>query len=823
MRLLYVALFILAGKPVFAQTIAAFTTGMEKHPGFLTYYWDAKKGKIWLEIDKFGQEFLYYPTLAQGVGSNDIGLDRGRLGGEHVVRFERSGNKILLIEPNYAYRALSTDSLERRAVAESFAQSVHAGFEVVAEENGSTLVDLTPFLLQDAVGAVQAIAQTKQGTFRIDASRCALYLPRTKAFPKNTEFEATITLTGDAPGTYLRQVVPMPTAVTMRQHHSFVELPSLDGSYRPRLFDPRSGMNSIDFYDYASPVGEPITKRYIVRHRLAKKDPAAALSEPIKPIIYYMDPGAPEPIRSALMDGIRWWNQAFEAAGYRNAFRVELLPADADPMDVRYNVVQWVHRSTRGWSYGASIVDPRTGEILKGKVTLGSLRVRQDYLIAQGLTARYENNRADTAALLPMALARLRQLAAHEVGHTLGLPHNYIASTIGRSSVMDYPHPQVAIGPNNTLKLDSVYAVGIGEWDKVAINYGYHEFPKGTDEKAALKAIIDTYLKRGLKFLSDQDARPEGSAHPQTHLWDSNADATSELLRTMTIRKIALGQFSESKIPVGMPMANLEEVLVPMYMFHRYQVEAASKVLGGVTYSYALRGDGQAMPQTVAPDQQRRAMTALISTLDPNALAVPTAILNLIPPRAFGIDANPREVFKRHTGLTFDPMGPPEAAANLTLRLLLNPERCARLLNQKALNPAMPGLSDLLTALVQATFGPADRPISKTATYPDAIREMTSRRLLESLIELATNREADGRVRATTHNAIQHIQLHHLMSAVRERIMSDKITEAASNQLLWLVQQYQTNPQQPAAGNVVAAPDGAPIEPGYDWLDCDRE
>ncbi|NID12734.1 zinc-dependent metalloprotease [Fibrivirga algicola] len=812
MRLLFTLLFTVVIQPLVAQTIATFTNGMEKHPGFMTYYWDAKKGKIWLEIDKFGQEFLYYPTLAQGVGSNDIGLDRGKLGGEHVVRFERSGNKVLLIEPNYGYRALSTDSLERRAVAESFAQSVHAGFEVVAEESGQALVDLTPFLLQDAVGAVQSISQTRQGSFRVDASRCAMYLPRTKAFPKNTEFEVTITLTGDQPGAYLRQVVPTATAVSMRQHHSFVELPPLDGSYQPRLFDPRSGMNSVDFYDYASPVSQPITKRYIVRHRLAKKDPTAAISDPVKPIVYYMDPGAPEPIRSALMDGIRWWNQAFEAAGYRDAFQVKLLPADADPMDVRYNLVQWVHRSTRGWSYGASIVDPRTGEILKGKVTLGSLRVRQDYLIAQGLTARFENNRADTAALMPMALSRLRQLAAHEVGHTLGLPHNYIASTVNRSSVMDYPHPQVDIVANNTLKLDSAYAVGIGEWDKVAIAYGYQDFPKGTNEKEALKAIIDNYLKRGLKFLSDQDARPEGSAHPQTHLWDGASDATTELLRTMAIRKIALSQFNETKIPVGMPMATLEEVLVPMYMFHRYQVEAASKVLGGVTYSYALRGDGQVVTQTVAPDQQRRAMTALLSTLDPANLAVPTAILSLIPPRAFGIDANPREVFKRHTGLTFDPMGPPEAAANLTLRLLLNPERCARLLNQKALNPAMPGFSDLLTGLINTTFAPMRATTGDAPTYPDAIRQLTSRRLLESLIDLAANRDADSRVRATAHDAIQRI---------RQQYLTTKLT--GSSQLIWLIQQYETNPQQPAASTVLPAPDGAPIDPGYDWLDCDRD
>ena len=826
-RYLFALLLTLLTSPLLAQTITAFTAGMDKRPGFLTFYYDAKRGKIWLEIDRFGQELLYYPTLAQGVGSNDIGLDRGRLGAEHVVTFERSGNKVLMIEPNYGYRALSRDSLERRAVAESFAQSVHAGFEIMAEEGNRVLVDLTPFLMQDAVGAVQAISQTKQGSFKVDASRCALYLPRTKAFPQNTEFEATITLTGDAPGPYLRQVVPTPTAVTMRQHHSFVELPPLDGSYMPRLFDPRSGLNNIEFFDYASPVSQPIQKRYITRHRLAKKDPSASISDPVKPIIYYMDPGAPEPIRSALMDGTSWWNQAFEAAGYRNAFQVRLLPADADPMDVRYNLVQWVHRSTRGWSYGASITDPRTGEILKGKVTLGSLRVRQDYLIAQGLTARFENNAADTAALMPMALARLRQLAAHEVGHTLGLPHNYIASAINRSSVMDYPHPQVDIqGTANapTLSLSNAYAIGIGEWDKAAITYGYQDFPRGTNEKTALDGLIQAYLKKGLKFLSDQDARPEGSAHPQTHLWDAGgADATDELVRTLKIRQIALANFSASKIPVGMPMANLEEVLVPMYMFHRYQVEAASKVLGGVSYTYALRGDGQLVVQTVPAEQQRRALGALLSTLDPKTLAVPKAILDLIPPRAFGYDSNPREVFKRHTGLTFDPMGPPEAAANLTLRLLLNPERCARLLNQKALNPTMPGLTDVLNGLIDVTVKPMRRNVSEAQTYAEAIQQMTSRRLLESLIALASDKDADGRVRSVAHDAIRTTKTNYIRPNYTGGAFGSNVMDSTPNQMLWLIQQFERNPQQPpVASTALPAPDGAPIDPGYEWLDCER-
>lgn len=796
----------------------------------MPFYWDAKKGKIWLEVSRFNTEFLYYPTLAQGVGSNDIGLDRGRLGQEHVVQFQRSGNKILLIESNYGYRALSSDSLERRAVAESFATSVHGGFEVAAEDNGVVLIDLTPFLLQDAVGAIPAITQTRQGTFKLDPARCALYMPHTKAFPQNTEFEATITLTGDQPGPYLRQVVPTPTAVTMRQHHSFVQLPDLTApdAYQPRVLDPRSGFFGIDFFDYASPFSQPISKRYIARHKLRKKDPSAAISDPVEPIIYYMDPGAPEPIRSALTDGAKWWNQAFEAAGYRNAFQVKLLPPDADPMDIRYNLVQWVHRSTRGWSYGAAITDPRTGQILKGKVTLGSLRVRQDYLIAQGLVGSFEGNTADTTEAVQMSLARLRQLAAHEIGHTLGLPHNYAASVNKRASVMDYPHPQVDIVEKSMkqvkLSLANAYAVGIGDWDKVAINYGYQDFPKGTNEKAELDKIITGYLSRGLKYLSDQDARPEGSASPQTHLWDSGTDAVTELSRVLIVRRIALDQFSERKIPVGTPMANLEEVLVPLYMFHRYQTEAAVKVLGGVDYSYALRGDGQVVTRTVSGDEQRRALAVLAGTLSPTVLAVPDNILKLIPPRAFAVDANPREVFKRHTGLTFDPLGPPEAAANLTLRLLLNPERCARLINQQAMDTSLPGMGDMIEMLINQSFR-AERTASAAyrQNYMGQIRRMLMHKMVEGLIGLATNKEADGRVREVAHNGLMLIKTTLLPGLVRPVEKNSKLAYFSNphspDYLTRLIGQYETDPQTLLLTTPLVAPDGAPIDPGQEWLD----
>ncbi|MFN3852280.1 MAG: zinc-dependent metalloprotease [Spirosomataceae bacterium] len=794
-----------------AQTIETFTKDFEKKEGFLNFYWDSKKGKIYLEIDKFDTEILYYPTLAQGVGSNDIGLDRGRLGQEHIVKFQRTGNKILMIEPNYGYRAISNDPLERRAVEESFAQSVHFGFEVLAETNGKALVDLTPFLLQDAVGAVQAITQTKQGSFRFDASRSAIYLPRTKNFPLNTEFEVTITLTGDNPGAYLREVVPTPNIVTMRQHHSFVELPKL-GEFKKREFDPRIGYINISYFDYATPISEPIEKKYIVRHRLEKKDKNSMMSEPVKPIVYYMDPGAPEPIRSALMEGAAWWNQAYEAAGYKDAFQVKLLPEDADPMDIRYNLIQWVHRSTRGWSYGGSIIDPRTGEILKGKVTLGSLRVRQDFLIAQGLVGNFDSDTSNVWQMNKMALDRLKQLAAHEVGHTIGLPHNYIASTNGRASVMDYPHPLVDYA-NGKFDLSRAYAMGIGEYDKASIVWGYQDFAPNLNEKEELEKIVQTTIRKGLRFLTDQDARPEGSVSPSTHLWDNGADAVSELKRVMELRRIVLRDFSEKKVRKGVPMANIEEVFVPMYMFHRYQVEGASKVVAGADYNNAVRGDNQLVYEPVPAIKQREAFETLMATLTPEFLAVPDPVLKAIPPRAFGYNPNPRETFKRRTGLSFDPLAPAEASAGLTLRMLLNPERCARLVNQKVIKADLPTFAEVLDKMSRKLWKREE--MFKNNTYYAQIDRLVANMYLDKLMELANNKSTAMEVRANAYGAIDDIA----------RWITERTVNGAGFAKLTLlkIKQFEDNPESVIPATPLVAPDGQPIESGYEWLTEDCE
>jgi hypothetical protein len=577
----------------------------------------------------------------------------------------------------------------------------------------------------------------------VDPKRSAIYLPRTKVFPRNTEVEATITLsTDDKPGALVSSVSPLPEVVTVRQHHSFVELPP--PGYKPRKLDPRAGFFGIEVYDYASPFSGPLEKRYIARHRL----------EPDKPIVYYVDHGVPEPIRSALLEGASWWNTAFEQAGFRNAFQVKILPEDADPLDIRYNVINWVHRSTRGWSYGESVIDPRTGEIIKGNVSLGSLRIRQDVMLGAGLIAPYEGPNPEVLATLDkttsptqLALARIRQLSAHEVGHTLGIDHNMAASTYDRASVMDYPAPLIRIREGK-LDFSDAYDEGIGEFDIFSIRYGYTIF--GADEDAQLARLVRDAVSRGMLFVSDAHSRDVGAAHPLGSVWDNGSDPIAMLRHEMEVRRIALNSFGIANLRPGAPLSELEPILLPLYLHHRYQLEAAVKSLGGVMFTYAVRegATSDVVPQTVRqivpPARQREALNAALDTLDPSFLKIPQRIIDLIPPVAANYETGIAERFDRSTGPLFDPIAAARSSAAITLNALLHPARAARLTRFHAEDAANPSLGEVLTAVIERVTRDLRDPLVR------AVRSVA----VAKLMEVAADPSVDPVVSTTYEQAL---------------------------------------------------------------------
>jgi hypothetical protein len=738
-----------AGQPNLSEQLPTY----ERLEGFFDLYWDGSQGRLLLAVEDFNEPFIYQSSLARGVGSNDLGLDRGQLGSTRVVEFHRSGPRVLLIQTSPDFRARTENQDERRAVGESFARSVVWGFDSLGAVGDALIIDASEFIVHDAHGIAARLAEAEEGEYAVDTSRSTAYLPRTRSFPDNSEMEAIVTFAGKPTGEILQTVVPDPMAGTVHLHHSFIRLPN--DSYEPLPHDPRAGLfgfrnEAQGFFDYATPIGERLTVNYSRRHRLEKKDPTAAISDAAEPIVYYVDRGIPEPVKSAVIDGASWWNEAFEAAGYRDAFRVEMLPEGVDPMDVRYNVIQWVHRSTRGWSYGPSVVDPRTGEIIKGHVTLGSLRVRQDYLIAEGLLAPYEDESVPDE-MLEMSLARIRQLSAHEVGHTLGLEHNFAASTQDRASVMDYPFPLIRFDEAGGLDLSDAYDTGIGEWDKRVIIYGYQDFPDDVDAREGRAQILAETIGAGFKFVADSDSRDVGTAHPDGNLWDNGTDAIEELEHLLEVREFALRRFSAHNIRIGRPMATLEEALVPMYLLHRFQIQAVGKLIGGHYFRYALRGDGQEITSAVNGNRQRSAIAILLQTLSPIVLRLPDELIEAIPPRPPGF-AKTRETFPSGTGPVFDPFGAADSAVALTLDVLLESTRAARMINSNARAADMPGFDELTESLVRATWYSNRRP-----GVDGEIQRSTNSLVLERLLLLSENQEADAEVRAIAFDAVAEL------------------------------------------------------------------
>jgi len=779
---------LLIGFSTFSQVLK--DKEVKNYNGYFNFYYEEDQDKIYLEVKELDKEFLYVNSLSSGIGSNDIGLDRGQLGSDRIVKFQKAGNKLLLIQPNQNYRAITNNELERKSIEQAFAKSVLFGFKIEEENNGTYIIDLTPFLMQDTHGVSNRLKRSKEGNYSLDTSKSALWLERTKAFPKNVEFDVLLTFKGEPTGSNLWSVTPTASLVTVNQHHSFIELP--DNNYTPRKFDVRSGAISMSYMDYATPVQEQIRKRFIVRHRLEKKNPAAEVSEAVEPIVYYLDPGTPEPVRSALLDGARWWNQAYEAIGFKDAFQVKMLPDDADPLDCRYNVIQWVHRSTRGWSYGASVVDPRTGEIIKGHVSLGSLRIRQDFMIAQALMNKpFANDDDNYQKMLDMAVARIRQLSAHEVGHTIGFAHNFAASTNNRASVMDYPHPSVSLN-NGEIDLSNAYDVGIGAWDKVTVAYSYSDFQKGTKETDALNRILKEAQDNGLRFITDSDARAQGGAHALAHLWDNGKSAAEELNNVLEVRKKAIDNFSVDNVRSYEPYSVLEDVFVPLYFFHRYQTEAAVKVVGGLDYNYAVKGDDQLTVKPVDVAMQKEALSALMNTLSAETLAIPKNKLDLFPPRAFGYWRG-RESFNGKTGVAFDALSVASTSSNMTLSLLLHPQRANRMIQQKSLNSAQLGLDEMFQIVINNSFKK-----SYSDQYFNEVQQMVNINVLQQIMNLAVSDNAFFQVNAKASKAIQTIE-------------NSLESNAYANAYKRLIKQFREEPNAFKLQDAPGIPDGSPI------------
>ncbi|MDQ2989575.1 MAG: zinc-dependent metalloprotease [Pseudomonadota bacterium] len=811
-RLLLAALiFAGAQAPAFADAPAApktmqeATRSLDLQRGFIDVWRDVDKGRVLLSVAALDKPFLLMVSLPFGLGSNDVGLDRGQQSEAKLVHFEKRGGRLFLVQENTRFVADSANADERASATEAFASAVLWSGDILASDGGKHLVDFSSFLQTDRHGVAAKLTETKQGSYKVDEKRSAVLAEQAKSFPDNIELEAMLTFDGPGTAEFVRQVAADPNSLTLRQHVSMMRLP--DGGFQRRAYDPYSGGFDTGYIDFGTPIGSSIDVRWQVRFRLEKTDPNAASSTVKKPIVFYVDRGAPEPVRSALIEGAGWWASAFEKAGFKDAYRVELLPAGVDPMDARYNVIHWVHRATRGWSYGMPTVDPRTGEIIKGTVSLGSQRVRQDILIAEALLAPFGKAGVGKEKLAEqMALARLRQLAAHEVGHTLGFSHNFAASRNGNGSVMDYPHPIVSLAAGGEPDLASAYGVGVGPWDDYIVNHAYTQFEAGK-EAAGLAALPQAARAKKWEYVSDVDARSTGSSHPNGLLWDFGGNSVQTYDQLMTVRQRALQRFSIDVLPDARQAGELEARLVPVYLLHRYQVEGLARMIGGGDYEYATIGDvrsgaSRGGVRAVPPEQQRQALDRIAASLTAETLALPANVLDAMTPPAMGFERN-REYFATRMTNVFDAMSAVEAAAAQTCTFLFDAGRFNRIAWQNARDPRQPGVQEALDMILARTWKRA--PVPSSLPAGEAVQLASNWVVLDALLKLTGSAGLHPSVAAQVRQ--QTADLGKWLAANPAKGATGQSRQQAAD----LIRRYLADPGKVELRALPAIPPGAPI------------
>lgn len=779
------AAIMLCTQPAPLAAQSAELAGLERTEGFVPFYWDAADNRMLLEVPAFEEDVLYYVSATTNGGSVQVSLDRGVIY-TAVIHFVRSGDRVVVNQINTDFRATMGSEATQQGVRDSFPTSVLAVLPVVSDSGGRVVVDGTPLLMRDAGYVAGRLKRSGQGDFRFDPAKSAYYLPQTKAFPENTEIDTIASFVSAAPGVAVREVMPAPDTYTLRIRHSFLKAPT---GYQPRVADPRIGVGSIQFQDFSKPIDETPFTEWVRRFRLEKKDPAAAMSEPVEPIVFYFDPAIPDPIREAMKAGLLWWNESFEAAGFINAIEARDAPADMDPMDIRYPYVLWIHRDGRGFSSAGTFADPRTGEILGSKTHMDTYRMRTiaNYFDAysgglpedgSGLTiADPSLVSTDVYNQMPegqrdMAFLRQAVLTAHELGHVLGYGHNWNANFNDRSSVMEYPVPRVTV-KDGKLDLSESFMTEIGEYDTFMTRFAYTPFPEG-EEEAGLDRIIAEMRAAGVMFTLGSD--------PRYTWYVDQAGPVEELRNLAEVRRVALANYGPGMLKTGEPYGAMRDLRLWMvYLHEQYAIEFGQKYIGGLLQNIVVKDkeNGLAPTEFIPGEKQREILGLLLDTIQPERLEIPESLLSQLVPDP-GVN---REDMSDDP--VFDQLRAARILAAIVLEPLFDPARSERMVALSARQPDPLTYPQMVDAVLASTWNAP----AAGSTQERALLRVTQNVAMQSMMMLGASDDASPEARYYVLD-----QLAQLAETLRSRRDNDPLTAAFYRESARQIDRYLEDP-----------------------------